>query len=131
MAAQAEQDGGGSLLLGGNLRCLHQCEIVGDILFEERVKLRESNRHPLDTDDPCATTLPRESKACDAHGVPMARDRMTPGAVGLAKALMPSTWSPTRVRWLQVSPVLSLWITPGELPMCPPEGSCPYQVAVR
>ena len=22
-------------------------------------------------------------------------------------------------------------ITPGELPMCPPEGSCPYQVAVR
>ena len=22
-------------------------------------------------------------------------------------------------------------ITPGDLPMCPPEGSCPYQVAVR
>jgi hypothetical protein len=22
-------------------------------------------------------------------------------------------------------------ITPGELPMCPPEGSCPYQVAAR
>ena len=38
--------------------------------------------------------------------------------------------TPAPAQGRQIVPVRT-GITPGELPMCPPEGSCPYQLSAR